>query len=288
MEGPTHAPGDDVVRAWFDALEARHLAELRPVEVARALRALSSAYVERRDRLSHGAALDGAGKRAAFALFYGPLHFLLAREILRAVEPADDHTRGRDDSSSAGEDPPRPQAELIVDLGCGTGVAGAAWAMACGPGARVLGVERHPWAADEARWTCRALDVGADIRCTDVARFRLPSRASGIVAAYTVNELNAEARDRLLRELLAARARGARVLIIEPIAKSLAPWWPSWADAVRAAGGREDTWRFPAELPGITGRLDRAAGLDHRELTGRSLYLPGPHTKPVASEENPS
>ena len=162
-----------------------------------------------------------------------------------------------------------------MDLGCGTGVAGAAWALACGPAARVLGIERHPWAADEARWTCRTLGVAADIRCGDVARVRLPSRASAIVAAYTVNELPPDTRERLLRELLAAHARGTRVLVVEPIAKSLAPWWPSWAEAVRAAGGREDTWRFPIELPGITGRLDRAAGLDHREVTGRSLYLAG-------------
>ena len=265
---PEHA--DALVGAWLEALEARHLAELRPVEVARALRALSSAYVERRGRLSHGAALDGAGKRAAFALFYGPLHFLLAREIVREVEPH-----------------PLP-AELFVDLGCGTGVAGAAWAMACGPETRVLGIERHPWAADEARWTCRTLGVAADIRCTDLARFRVPPRASGIVAAFTVNELPAETRERLLRGLLAADLRGSRVLIIEPIARSLAPWWPSFAETVREAGGREDTWRFPADLPAITGRLDRAAGLDHRELTGRSLYLPGSRQRAAAQEEETS
>jgi len=288
VDGQQQERIEDAVGAWFDALEARHLADLRQVEVTRALRALSSAYVERRDRLSHGAALDGAGKRAAFALFYGPLHFLLAREIVRAVEPADTHTWGRGGFSPEAENPPRPRLDLIVDLGCGTGVAGAAWALQCGPGARVLGIERHPWAADEARWTCRTLGVAADIKCTDVARLRLPSRASGIVAAYTVNELPPEIRERLLRELLAAHDRGTRVLVIEPIAKALAPWWPSWAEAVRAAGGREDTWRFPADLPAVTRRLDRAAGLDHRELTGRSLYLPGRIPKTVAHEEAPS
>ena len=286
MTGATAEPGD-AAGAWFEALEARYLADLRPVEVARALRALSSAYVERRGRLSHGAALDGAGKRAAFALFYGPLHFLLVRAVLHEVEPTD--TRGRGGFPPLPLDnPPRPHslddgnaprpkvdapADLIVDLGCGTGVAGAAWALACGPAARVLGIERHPWAADQARWTCRTLGVAADIRCGDLARVRLPPRASSIVAAYTVNELPPDTRERLLRELLAAHARGTRVLVIEPIAKSHAPWWPSWAEAVRAAGGREDTWRFPLDLPGITGRLDRAAGLDHREVTGRSLYL---------------
>ena len=49
------------------------------------LRALSATYVERRDRLREGAALAGAGKRAAFALFYGPLHYLLVRDIVRSL-----------------------------------------------------------------------------------------------------------------------------------------------------------------------------------------------------------
>jgi hypothetical protein len=32
-------------------------------------------------------------------------------------------------------------------------------------------------------------------------------------------------------------------------------------------------------LPAIVAKLDRAAGLDHREITGRSLWIAGP-TKP--------
>jgi len=247
-------PGDPTA-AWLGALEARHLADLRPAEVGRALRALSSAYVERRDRLGRGAALDGAGKRAAFALFYGPLHFLVVRAIVRAL--------------GAGA----PPIDLIADLGCGTGVAGAAWALECAPHSRLFGVERHPWAADEARWTYRVLGLDADVRCGDLSRVRVPARASAVVAAYTANELPEDARAALLREVVAAHARGTRALIVEPIAKSAVPWWPGWADAVRAAGGREDEWRFPVALAGITGRLGRAAGLDHRELTARSLYL---------------
>jgi hypothetical protein len=254
IELETAAPGDPAA-TWLGALEARHLADLRPAEVGRALRALSSAYVERRDRLARGAALDGAGKRAAFALFYGPLHFLVVRAIIRALGAA------------------APPVDLIADLGCGTGVAGAAWALECAPHPRVFGVERHPWAADEARWTCRMLGLEADVRCGDLARVRCPARASAVVAAYTANELPEDVRAALLREVIAAHARGTRVLIVEPIAKSAVPWWPGWADAVRAAGGREDEWRFPIALPGITGRLGRAAGLDYRELTARSLYL---------------
>jgi SAM-dependent methyltransferase len=258
VTGPEIEEAGDPAATWLGALEARHLADLRPAEVGRALRALSSAYVERRGRLARGAALDGAGKRAAFALVYGPLHFLAVRAIVRALGAA------------------ASPLELIADLGCGTGVAGAAWALECASRPRVFGIERHPWAADEARWTCRTLGLDADVRCGDLTRVRLPARASAVVAAYTANELSDDARAALLRELLAAHVRGTRALVVEPIAKSAVPWWPAWAAAFAAAGGREDEWRFPVDLPAITGRLGRAAGLDHRELTARSLYLAHP------------
>ena len=61
------------ITEWVAALEARHLADLRVQEATRAVCALSSAYVERRGERMRGA-LDSAGKRAAFALFYAPLH----------------------------------------------------------------------------------------------------------------------------------------------------------------------------------------------------------------------
>ena len=47
------------VDSWLAALEARHLANLTRPELTRALRALSSCYVERRDKLTSGAALEG-------------------------------------------------------------------------------------------------------------------------------------------------------------------------------------------------------------------------------------
>src|SRR3954469_4502199 len=71
---------------WLSGLERRHLPDLTFQEVSRSLRALSATYVERRDTIHEGAALTGAGKRAAFALFYGPLHYLLIREIVRAID----------------------------------------------------------------------------------------------------------------------------------------------------------------------------------------------------------
>jgi SAM-dependent methyltransferase len=249
---------DDRFLDWFAALEKRHLARLSFAEVRRGLQALSSLYVERRGRIGSGAALDGAGKRAAFALFYGPLHFLLVRGIVRALGAA------------------RPAPRSIVDLGCGTGAAGAAWALEAGARCRLAGIDRSGWAVEEARWSYRVLGVAGRAFRGDLLDASPRGRRGGVVAAFTVNELGEEARAGLLERLLAAGDAGARVLVVEPIARRKVPWWDGWAASFRAAGGRADLWRFPADLPGRLRLLDRAARLDHRELTARSLWLGPP------------
>jgi hypothetical protein len=242
-------------RQWLVALEARHLANLTPVEVARALRALSSCYVERRMKLAEGGALATTGKRAAFALFYAPIHFLITQHIVRALPMAREHLTH------------------IQDLGCGSGSAGAAWVLETAR-ARLSGADRHPWAVMEANWTYRRLGIEGDAVQLDIARVRLVSRpGTGIIAAYAINELTKAARDELLTRLLHAHSTGARVLIIEPIARRLAPWWSTWADAFMAAGGRADEWRFPPALPDRQRSLAKAAGLRLQELTARSLFV---------------
>jgi hypothetical protein len=251
---------DQKFSSWMNALDARHLSDLTPAEVARALRALSSCYVERRDKLSTGAALSGAGKRAAFALFYAPVHFLVARAVVRAL--------GAETVS------------VVTDLGCGTGAAGAAWALEAGA-VPTMGFDRHPWAVAETAWTYRTLGLPGQARQADVTRIRHRLRdGSGVIAAYTLNELPPAGRAALLPQFLDASRRGSRVLVLEPIARRTAPWWVEWASAFRAAGGRADEWRFSAELPLRQAQLARAAGLQPRELTARSLYLPAGPVRP--------
>ena len=242
---------DDRVARWMSALEHRHLADLTFPEVTRALRSLSSAYVERRAGLSRGRALDGSGKRAAFALFYGPLHFFTVTQIVEAL----------DLPIGVGG---------IVDLGCGTGVAGAAWALTCARPPEVTGIDRHPWAVAEAMWTYREIGIRGRARRGELD---VPRSRADIVAAFTVNELEDDARERLRVRLVEARRLGSRILIVEPLAKSAVRWWPAWRADFLVAGGREDEWRFRVDLPRVVQRLDRAAGLNHRELTARSLWL---------------
>lgn len=245
-----------VVQRWLTALEARHLSDLSFSEVTRALRALSAWYVQRRDRLASGVVFDGAGKRAAFALFYGPLHFLTTSLIVDALQ-------------GEGE-----MAPALLDLGCGTGVASAAWALTAGRRTAITGIELHPWAAKEAAWTWHTLGLSGRVLRGDVARARWPRPPRTIVAAFTLNEMPGAARDRAGDLLADAASAGDAILIIEPLAGSAAPWWTTWCERFAGVGGRADSWRLRATLPDIVARLDRSAGLDHRELKARSLYVP--------------
>ena len=138
----------------------------------------------------------------------------------------------------------------------------------------MAGIDRHPWAADEARRTYRAFGLSGSARVGDAARAELTGRG-GVIAAFTLNEMDPKGRDTLMPALLAHAERGGAVLIVEPLAGFVAPWWKHWQAAFEAAGGRADEWRLRTELPAIVAKLDRAAGLNHREITGRSLYLPG-------------
>jgi hypothetical protein len=254
-----------VIESYLAALEERHLANLTRAELTRALRALSSCYVERRDKLAGGAALEGAGKRAAFALFYGPLHFLTIDAIVRELSAE------------------QRRISTIHDIGCGTGVGGAAWALAAGGetrdagrGVRVEGIDRSAWAVAEANWTYRQLGVNGRAAAGDaVAKFpdsqisRFPN--SAVLLAYSANEIPEPARSRLLDKVEAAVTRGCSLLIVEPIAKKDRGWWPVWAGRLAPAGVVEREWRFPANLPASLRQLAKSAGLDPRELTARTL-----------------
>jgi len=243
---------------WMASLEARHLSELTFPEVTRALRALSTTYVQGRRRIGEGAALSGAGKRAAFALFYGPIHYLLVREIVSDLQ------------GPASITAPNP---TLVDLGCGTGASGAAWASACTPRPRIIGVDRHPWTVKEAAETYRAFGLSYRTAVQDVGRVVLPREGTAFLAAFVLNELGDAVREKLLTRLVDRGMRGGRLLVVEPLAGFVAPWWKRWQATVEASGGRADEWRVRTELPAIVAKLDRATGLDHREITGRSLWM---------------
>ncbi len=259
---------------WIAALIERHTASLTRPEFLKSIRALSARYVERRSALDERSALDSAGKRSAFAAFYAPLHFLTMREIVRELGVSS-HT-------------PVRTIDTIVDLGCGTGVAGAALALAyakASKGPRVLdprprleGVDLHPWAVDEARWTWRTLGLSGSVRrgpleqrLSALAASRGALDTTAIVCGWSLNELPHPKRTLAIDALLGLASRGAPVLIVEPIARRLVPWWDAFAMRAVAAGGRSDEWRFPPALPPALADLDEAAGFDREALSARSV-----------------
>jgi SAM-dependent methyltransferase len=240
---------------WLEELQARHLADYQISEITPALRALSAGYVERRGRLADRGGLDSAGKRAAYALYYNPLHFITVRLIADALGAAPG------------------TISTILDLGCGAGAAGAAWGSRL-HASTIIGVDSHPWAVREATLACRTFGLEPRMHRAHAARFPIPRSADAIVAGWLINELDDASRASLREKLLAAARAGQAVLIVEPIAGRVSPWWDDWATAFLAVRGRSDQWRFPVELPDLLRRLDRAAGLRHDELKARSLYVP--------------
>jgi hypothetical protein len=247
--------GEDPFVSLSEALLERHLQRLTFPQIRRGLEALSAIYVEERARLRRGAALDGAGKRAAFALYYGASHFLAVRAVARSL--------------ACKQQP----AQRIVDLGCGTGMAGSAIALELGGQPTLHGVDENAWAVEETRWTWRQLGLLGEARVGDAVRAAEGGRGSFLVVAYTVNEIDVKAREHLRVRLLRAAQSGARVLIVEPMALRPLPWWKSWAASFNAAGGRADAWRFALSLPPRLALLGKAAGLKHQDGKARSLYI---------------
>jgi SAM-dependent methyltransferase len=262
---------DPEAARFIAALLDRYAAPLRRSEFLKAIRALSARYVERRAALTDRSPLDSAGKRAAFAAYYGALHYLTVWKVLDALDPAPPRSS-------------RPPLTRIVDLGCGTGVAGAAWAKRLNAGAAIRGVDRSGWAVTEAAWAYRTLGLAGRVTRGDLVRAAssLLSRAdrqldrTGIVLAWSSNELDDDARTILLTTLVELGQAGASILVVEPVSRRAAPWFDDWADVITKAGGRHDDWSFDAPRPAALAEIDAEAGFDRDALTARTLAINPP------------
>jgi hypothetical protein len=242
--------------AWLAATRQR-APELATRDLRKGVRALSSLYVERRRHGGTAAALEGSAKRTAFATFYAALHFVAAYHAA---------ARLLRDGAAPGR---------IVDAGAGTGAAGAGAACALGGRPRILALERSGWALGEARHTYEAFTLAARSR-----RVRLPAglprprRGDLLCAGWLLNECDPPLREALLGWLEAGARAGARVLVLEPLAFQAAPWWEDAAARLAGAGIASAVCKVAIRRPELVAELDRASGLDHRELGARVLYGP--------------
>lgn len=259
---------------WIAEARERVAPGLSLPEIRKAVQAVSALYVERRPSAGLGAkSTESAGKRAAFATYYAPLHLLIAWR--GAQELRAETLRG---------------IRRLHDLGCGTGAAGVGAALACaeatgGALPEILGVDRSGWALAEARHTFGAFGCRGRTRRAEIPG-AFPRLASGdaIVLGWAANELSQEARVALLGRLEEALRRDHPVLVIEPLARGIAPWWPTWARALGAHGVGEREIRFTTALPEWVEKLDLASGLDHSELRARAFVSPAPATASPAKE----
>ena len=64
------------------------------------------------------------------------------------------------------------------------------------------------------------------------------------------------------------------MLVIEPLARSVTPWWDEWAEALGPSGARADEWQFDVALPPALASIDEAAGFQRDYLGARTLWRP--------------
>jgi SAM-dependent methyltransferase len=248
----------DKTGRYLLALIDRHLKNLRFSEVTKGLRALSVNYVEAREDSGLARALDGRGKQAAFALYYGATHFLATGALVRDF-----------DLGFSG-----PAPATILDLGCGTGVCGAAWALCSSGPTRVIGADRSSFALHEARWTYATLRLKADTTRSIEDALSSLRRPEAVVLGWALNELDEAKRDLIAARLVPWVAKGSRLLVIEPVSKRVAPWWREWTSRFPPAQASVLERSLPRDLPPPLALLAKSAGLSQDPLVVRVLVAP--------------
>jgi SAM-dependent methyltransferase len=261
------------VERWLDDGVALHAGSLTDRELRTGVQALSGLYVEGRARGRLAArSLSGAAKRAAFATYYAALHFLTIRAVIQCL-----HDDPRFGSTWPGA------VRRVLDLGCGTGAAGAAAALETardGVAPLVLGVDVSGWALSDARRTWKAFGLrGRALRKALPAGAGRPADAGLAVAGWSVNELDDDARNTLLAWARDHVSRGGALLVVEPLAGSAVPWWSEWRDLLETVGCVDGSVKADAPRLEFVERLDRASGLDHSRLGAR--WLAGPVREPA-------
>lgn len=252
--------------SFLEKLTERHLRDLKFGEVSRALRALSADYVEKRESGGLARALDGRGKRAAFALYYGATHFLAAQALVREFALA---------FSAGGEGSRRTRPPSLLDLGCGTGVCGAAWSMESAIGVSIVGADRSSFALHEARWTYQALRLKGETSRSILQTLESARPPDGIVIGWTLNELEEPVREAIAQHILPWVTRGSRLLVIEPVSKRVAPWWDEWTARFPKDRCVVAERRLRLDLPQQLSLLGRAAGLGVDATAVKALVARG-------------
>ena len=76
------------------------------------------------------------------------------------------------------------------------------------------------------------------------------------------------------RRGLAGLPATSLLLLLEPLASGVVPWWPEWGTELGRLGVADIESKARVEVPEWIARVDRAAGLDHRVIGARVLAGP--------------
>ena len=255
----------DPFEKWFQDKQAAILRQMTFKELRKGVQAVSSLYVERRNKLSKTSRIcDGIAKRAAFGFYYGTLHFLVVRKIVEALPML------------------KKPARSVLDLGCGTGMAGVAFCAGMTTEKiyrQVIGIDQSADYLREAQHNYRVFEKAyqfrGSVKKSNIEKAPLPESGDTILISFCVNELTPTRQNEMCQELLKKAHQNKTVLIVEPLAERLTPFWTSWKDAFLKVGGRCDTWRFQRNnyVPDFLQELSLAAGLGDEELLAKSLFL---------------
>ena len=66
--------------------------------------------------------------------------------------------------------------------------------------------------------------------------------------------------------------RGATLVVLEPLARGVAPWWDEWAARLAPRGVRENDVKAEVDLPAPLDAFSDAAGFRKKELGVRVMY----------------
>ena len=240
---------------WVTGSSARALESLTFAEIRKGAQALSSLYVERRGegRVAERS-VEGRGKRAAFATYYAPLHFLAtAGVVLQAGEEF------------------LSEVERVHDLGCGTGAAGAAVAALAARPIELRGLDRSGWALAEAKQSYAEFGARARVKRGTLPRDWPRKLGPGdlVVLGWMVNELADAQRDQVLEAAGRAVEGGAKLLLLEPLAGRVSPWWSEWSPRFEALSIAPGQCKWQIARPGWIAQLDKASLLNHRSIGAR-------------------
>ena len=125
-----------------------------------------------------------------------------------------------------------------------------------------------------------SLPAGAAVYLDGEYRGTTPATVTAVPAGNHTLEVRADGYERWTAPVTIEAGSMANVsATLDAIPATALPvtsaWWDAWSEAFGRAGGRADEWRFAAELPEDLREMDRLAGLDHAELTARSLWMGG-------------